>query len=101
MVLSFQNLYPDTIWVAFLYGDTNCGGPPFTKMGWWAVNSGQIFTAWNTDLRTVNRHAAFYAEEFRDSGGATWSGTGNNWYLISDVAFRQCYDDKHKLQSAA
>ena len=22
-----------------------------------------------------------------------WSGSGNNWYLISDVAFDQCYDD--------
>jgi hypothetical protein len=49
--------------------------------------------AWNTDLRNVNRYAAFYAEEFRDAGGATWSGTGNNWYLISDLGFDQCYDD--------
>ena len=38
-----------------------------------------------------NRYAAFYAEEYRDSGGATWGGTGNNWYLIPDTAFNQCY----------
>jgi hypothetical protein len=62
-------------------------------MGWWAVNSGQIFNAWDVDLRRVNRYAAFSAEEFKDSGGATWSGTGNNWYLIPDVGFSQCYDD--------
>jgi hypothetical protein len=35
----------------------------------------------------------YYAEEFRDSGGATWSGTGNNWYPIPDVGFNQCYSD--------
>ena len=93
MSLNFQNLYSNTVWIAFLYGDSSCGGTPFKKMGWWGVNSGQTFNAWNTDLRGVNRYAAFYAEEFKDSGGATWSGTGNNWYLIPDGAFWQCYDD--------
>jgi len=93
MALYFQNLYSDTIWIAFLYFDGGCGPTPFRKLGWWQVNSGETFNAWNTDLRNVGRYAAFYAEEYRDEGGATWSGTGNNWYLISDVAFNQCYDD--------
>ena len=41
----------------------------------------------------MNRFASFYAEEFKGGGGATWNGTGNNWYLIRDVGFNQCYDD--------
>ena len=93
MSLLFQNSYRDTIWIAFVYHDATCGGTPFRKMGWWQVPSGQTFNAWNTDLQNVNRYAAFYAEEFKGSGGATWSGTGNNWYLISDNQFDQCYDD--------
>jgi uncharacterized membrane protein len=93
MALNFQNLYSNTIWIAFLYFDASCQGTPFRKMGWWQVNRGQIFNAWNVDLRSVNRYAAFYAEEFKGSGGATWSGTGNNWYLISETRFSQCYDD--------
>lgn len=93
MALYFHNLFPETVWIAFQYYDPGCSPNPWRKMGWWQVNSGDTFNAWNTDLRTVNRYAQFYAEEFRDAGGATWSGTGNNWYLISDVAFDQCYDD--------
>jgi hypothetical protein len=93
MALYFQNTYPDTIWIAFLYYDPGCSPTPFHKLGWWQVNSGQSFNAWNTDLRNVGQYAAFYAEEYRDAGGATWSGSGNNWYLISDVGFDQCYDD--------
>ena len=93
MPLYFTNQYVNTIWIAFLYFDGGCGGTPFRKQGWWQVDPGATFNAWNTDLRTVNRHAAFYAEEYKDAGGSTWSGTGNNWYLISDVAFNQCYDD--------
>lgn len=93
MPLQFKNSYRDTIWIAFVYHDATCGGTPFRKMGWWQVSSGQTFTAWNTDLQTANRYAAFYAEEYKDAGGATWSGTGNNWYRISDSQFDQCYDD--------
>jgi uncharacterized membrane protein len=93
MPLYFVNLYPNTIWIAFLYYDPACTPTPFRKQGWWQVNSQQIFNAWDTDLNNVNPNAAFYAEEFRDEGGATWSGTGNNWYQISDVRFDQCYDD--------
>jgi uncharacterized membrane protein len=93
MALFFQNQYSDTVWIAFLYEDTGCGATPWHKMGWWQVDSGTTFNAWNTDLRGVNRYAAFYAEEYRDSGGATWSGNGNNWYLISDTRFDQCYDN--------
>src|SRR6476619_6421625 len=101
MALHFKNLYNDTIWIAFLYHDTGCQGVPFRKLGWWAVPSGQTFNAWNTDLRNVNRYAAFYAEEFRDSGGATWSGTGNSWYRISDGSFNQCYDDNTNCNQQA
>jgi uncharacterized membrane protein len=93
MALHFQNLYPATIWIAFVYSEPSCRETPWKKQGWWQVNSGQIFTAWNVNLRIVNRYAYFYAEEFRGSGGATWSGTGNNWYLISETRFSQCYDD--------
>ncbi len=93
MALYFKNLYPDTLWIAFLYYDTNCSPTPFRKLGWWQVNSGDTLNAWNTDLRTVSQYAAFYAEEYRDGVGATWSGSGNNWYQISDVGFNQCYDD--------
>lgn len=93
MSLSFKNSYSDTIWIAFLYYDPGCNGAPFRKLGWWQVNPGDTFNAWNTDLRNVSRYAAFYAEEFKDSGGATWSGIGNNWYLIPDGGFNQCYGD--------
>lgn len=96
MALYFQNTYSNTVWIAFLYYNPSCGDggkTPFKKLGWWKVDSGQTFNAWNTDLRTVNGHVAFYAEEFRDSGGATWNGNGNNWYRIPDVGFNQCYDD--------
>ncbi len=93
MALYFLNETPNTIFIAFLYFDNGCGGTPFRKLGWWQVDPGEKFNAWNTDLSTVNRYAAFYAEEYIDSGGATWSGTGNNWYLIPDLKFNQCYDD--------
>jgi Protein of unknown function (DUF1036) len=93
MALNFQSLHNGTIWIALLYGDTGCGATPFRKQGWWAVSPGQTRTLWNVPLYNVNRFAAFYAEEFKDSGGATWSGTGNGWYRIPDIAFNQCYDD--------
>ena len=93
MALNFQNLYSQTIWIAFLFHNPNCSGTPWTKMGWWGVNSGQIFNAWNVDLRSVNRYAAFYAQDFTSRRGAAWSGTGNNWYLIRSERFSQCYDD--------
>jgi uncharacterized membrane protein len=97
MALYFQNRFSDTVWIAFLYNNPGCGangGVPWRKLGWWRVDPGQTFNAWNTDLRTVNRYVAWYAEEFRDGGGATWSGTGNNWYSIPDVGFNQCYSDE-------
>lgn len=90
MALYFQNRYSNTVWIAFLYYDRNCRETPFTKMGWWQVNSAQILNGWNVDLRAVNRYAAFFAGA---SDGVTWSGTGNNWYLISESRFSQCYDD--------
>jgi len=92
MPLLFQNQYHSQIWIAFLYGDTACSSK-FRKQGWWSVDPGQTRSIWNADLRTVNRFACFYAEEFKDGGGATWSGTGNRWFAIPDVAFNQCYED--------
>jgi hypothetical protein len=98
MALYFGNLYPNTVWISFVYPDATCTPTPFRKMGWWQVDSLQLFNAWNIDLKTINPtgnfilNAAFFAEEFRDEEGATWSGTGNNWYQISDVQFNQCYD---------
>jgi hypothetical protein len=94
MALYFQNSYAETVWIAFLWydGSGSCT-PPFLKQGWWAVQSGQSFNLWNTSLANVGP-AAFYAEEFKDSGGATWSGTGNNWYWIQDQVFGPiCYSD--------
>lgn len=99
MALYFQNKFAETVWISFLYNDPECGamgGTPWRKMGWWRVDPGQTLNAWNTDLRTVNRYVAWYAEEFKDSGGATWSGAGNNHYLIPDVGFNQCYDNEAK-----
>ncbi len=93
MALYFRNLFPNTVWIAFQYYDPGCSPNPFRKLGWWQVNSGDTLNAWDTDLRNVNRYASFYAEEFKDAGGATWNGTGNNWYRISDAQFDQCYDD--------
>jgi len=97
MALYFQNVTPETVWVSFLYNNPDCGangGTPWRKLGWWRIDPGQTFIAWNTDLRTVNRYVAWYAEQYRDSGGATWSGNGNNWYSIPDIGFNQCYDDQ-------
>ncbi|AMY10842.1 hypothetical protein LuPra_04085 [Luteitalea pratensis] len=93
MALEFQNLYRNPVWIALVYGDNGCGPTRFRKQGWWAVNPGQSRKLWDVDLRRVNRNASFYAQEFKNSGGATWDGTGNRWYRIRDVAFSQCYDD--------
>ena len=93
MPLEFENQYHNKIWIALVYGDNGCGPTRFRKQGWWAVNSGQTRNLWDVDLQRVNRFATFYAEEFKDSGGATWDGTGNRWYRIPNVAFNQCYDD--------
>jgi Protein of unknown function (DUF1036) len=91
MALHFYNLYRATIWIAFLYHDSSCRGTPWKKQGWWQVDSGQIFTASNADLRRHNRHTAFYAD---NGGGAVWRGSGNNWYRIPAAkGFRQCFDD--------
>lgn len=92
MGLEFQNQYHGTIWIALVYGDQGCASR-FRKQGWWGVDSGQTRTIWNVNLQTVNRFASFYAQEFKGGGGATWNGAGNNWYLIRDVAFNQCYED--------
>ena len=35
----------------------------------------------------------FFAEEFQDGGGATWSGTGQRFYSVPNVGFNQCLDD--------
>jgi uncharacterized membrane protein len=92
MSLFFQNLYSDTIWIAFVFEDegAGCDSLPWIKQGWWQVPSGQTFNAWDTDLRGVNRFAGFYADDFH---GAVWSGTGNHWYLIRESAFHQCLND--------
>jgi uncharacterized membrane protein len=93
MALEFQNHYRNTIWIAFVYGDNGCGPSRFRKQGWWAVNPGQTRNLWDVNLQRVNRYASFYAQEFKNSGGATWDGTGNRWYRIRDVSFNQCFDD--------
>jgi len=90
MALYFQNQYSDTVWIAFLYEDASCGAVPWRKLGWWQVDSGDKFNAWNTDLRDVNRYAAFYAE---GGDGSTWSGSGSMWYRITEARFNQCYED--------
>jgi hypothetical protein len=41
----------------------------------------------------VNRHAAFYAEEFTNSSEATWDGDGDRRYPVRSAAFDQCWDD--------
>jgi hypothetical protein len=69
MALYFINHYPAALWIAFVYFDAGCGGTQFRKTGWWQVNPGETFNAWNTDLRTVNRFASFYAEEFKIPAG--------------------------------
>ena len=65
MALYFENHYSKPVWIAFVFSDPRCGELLFRKMGWWQVNPGAIFNAWNVDLRTVNRFASFYAEEFK------------------------------------
>jgi uncharacterized membrane protein len=91
MALNFQNVYSGTVWVAFLYHAPSCVGTPWKKVGWWQVNSGQIYNAWNVNLRTINRFAAFFALD--SSRRDTWGGTGNKWYAVPERAFSQCYDD--------
>jgi len=90
--LEFQNQYRNTLYIALVYGSESCASK-FKKQGWWGVDPGQTRSIWNVNLQTVNRFAAFYAEEFRGGGGATWNGTGNQWYQIPDVGFDQCYED--------
>lgn len=75
MALYFTNATDDTIWIAFMYFDSSCGptNQNYRKLGWWQVDSGQQFNAWNTDLFNVNQYAYFYAK----SNGTTWASTGN------------------------
>lgn len=93
MGLEFQNYYAKTLYVAFIYGDKDCG-VKFRKQGWWAVNPGQTRTVWNVNLQTVNRYAYFFAEEFKDGGGATWTGSEQRFYRVPNVEFNQCLDDQ-------
>jgi hypothetical protein len=92
MGLEFQNQYRNTLYIAFVYGSQSCASK-FKKQGWWGVDPGQTRSIWDVNLQTVNRFASFYAEEFKGGGGATWNGTGNQWYQIPDVGFDQCYED--------
>jgi len=92
MGLEFQNQYHNKLWIALVYGDGGCASR-FRKQGWWGVDPGQTRSIWNVNLQTVNRFAAFYAEEFKGGGGATWNGSGNKWFLIRDGSFNQCYED--------
>jgi uncharacterized membrane protein len=93
MPLEFRNVYSNKIWIALVYGDNACGPTTFRKQGWWGVDRGQTLNVWNVNLQKVNRFASFYAQEFKDSGGATWNGQGNRFYRIRNVGFNQCYDD--------
>ena len=93
MALIFHNLYPDTIYLAFIYFFPSCSGTRFKKAGWWQLDSGEIYNMFNVDLRRLNRHAAFWAGQSSDPRAATWNGSGNNWYRIPDKTFRQCFDD--------
>lgn len=93
MSLELNNLYRNTIWIALIYGDRDCGPTRFRKNGWFSVQPGQTRNLWNVNLMQVNRHPFFYAQEFQNSGGATWDGTENRWYRIRATAFNQCIDD--------
>ena len=93
MPLEFQNHYHNKIWIALVYGDNGCGPTRFRKQGWWSVEPGQTRNIWNVNLQRVNRYASFYAQEFKDSGGATWDGQGDRWFRIRNVSFDLCYDD--------
>jgi hypothetical protein len=80
-----------TIWVAFAYYDPGCGAANqnFRKQGWWQLDSGEVFNAWNADLRSVNRFAYIYAETANNS--RNWSGKGNAWLTVDPTAsFNQC-----------
>src|SRR3954451_25020422 len=92
MGLQFQNQYHGKLYIALVYGDASCGSK-FRKQGWWSLDPFQTRTLWDVNLQTVNRFASFYAEEFKDGGGATCNGTGNQWYQIPGVGFSQCYED--------
>src|SRR5579871_4380386 len=94
MALLFYNSYTQPVWVTFLYYDAGCGpaNQNFRKLGWWYLNSGQLFMAWDVDLRTVNRFAYFYAETAHD--GVSFSGNGNAWIDVNvNSSFNQCAFD--------
>jgi Protein of unknown function (DUF1036) len=75
VALYFANETDNTVWAAFCYQDSSggAGAGSFRKIGWWEIPSGQTLTAWDVDLRTVNRYAYFYAES---ADGAVWAGPG-------------------------
>ena len=98
MGLYFSNVTNDTLWIAFVYYDLSCGfdNLNYHKQGWWQVDGGQIFNAWNTDLSQVNQYAYFYAE----SNGTTWAGTGDFLIDISQAPFNQCaFDNANVTQN--
>jgi hypothetical protein len=87
VALYFANDTDNTVWAVFCYQDSSggAGAGSFRKIGWWQIPSGQKLTAWDVDLRTVNRYAYFYAES---AVGGVWTGPGLT-LDISPHAFNQ------------
>jgi hypothetical protein len=105
MSLNFYNASPNTIYLAILFYDQNCGAGNqyFSKSGWYAIASGATMTPniapLAGDLRNGNARAYFFAQQFAASGGATWSGTGNVWTMVPNGAgFGQCFADNSNCQ---
>src|SRR5579871_5135721 len=92
MPLEFQNQYSQTAYVALLWYESSCAGQPWKKYGWYTVDPGKTTRVVKADLTQVaDANWAWYAYA---ADGREWSGTGANWYWISNPAkFAQCYDD--------
>lgn len=55
------------------------------KIGWWQIQRGKTLTAWDGDLRSIDRYAYFYAQAAQ---GGVLAGTGAS-LAISAHPFNQ------------
>jgi uncharacterized membrane protein len=71
-MLTFNNHYPSTVWVAILFYSPGCSdGGDWEKKGWWKMEPGEGKVVYGGDLDDLNRYYCFYAQA---ANGAYWAG---------------------------
>jgi hypothetical protein len=92
MPLVFQNNSGEDAYLACLWYDSSCGPTDnWRKMGWYKITNGSSFQFTAADLSQTVGLMAWFADWW--AGGPSWSGSGQQWYWVTNNAFDQCYDD--------